>query len=152
MSLLQSGPGPGWAAWIVLQAAACLTLTVAFALGVRALTTPSGDLQRTRLAGTLPWLRAGFLLLTLAWVGQSLWLTMAWGESWAWDSARNLGLLVWLAYAGVLHMHHVPNLRGRRAVQASLVAWGLLALGLVVVPYLGSQAANLTQNPRGSLE
>lgn len=123
--------GPFRLVLLLLHVAAYGALTWAFGLGC-------GSLRRGESAGALQaralrWLRAGFLLLSAGLIAHSTWTTFARGEFWAGEPAQNLGLLVWLAYAGVLHMHHVPSLRGRRTILASLIAWSLLVLILLGV-------------------
>jgi|GEM_PF-1731113 len=112
----------------VTQGTAYAALTVAFVLGLLSLRLRSlpelrcVEYQRR----TIQWIRAGFLLLTLAQIAHCTWTTFAWGESWVWDPAKSLGLLAWMTYAGVLHMHHVPTLKGRKAMLASLGGWVFL--------------------------
>ncbi len=108
-----------------LQAAAYAALTGAFGLGLHALGGAPG-IRPKREQRTLQGIRAGFLLLSLALIAHSAWTALVWGEAWAFDTAKNLGLFAWLVYAGVLHLHHVPGLRGRRVILASLLGWGLV--------------------------
>ena len=97
------------------------------ALSLRAAGEPDAKFQRLMLHGV----RGGFLLLTLGQITQSIGTTLARGEFWIWEPEKNLGLLIWLVYAAVLHMQHVPALKGRKATLASLVAWSFLALALL---------------------
>ncbi len=118
----------------LLHVGAYGALTVASLIGCLSL---RGGASAPALQGTsLRWMRAGFLLLTAGQIAHSTWTTFAWGEFWSWDPAKNLGLMVWLAYAGVLHMHHLPNLKGKKTILASLGAWGLLVLALLCVNLL----------------
>ncbi len=129
--LLGSTPdGPFRFLLLLLHAGAYGALTWAFGLGCGSLRR--GD-SATLQVSALRWLRVGFLLLSAGLISHSTWTTFAWGEFWTWDPAKNLGLLVWLAYAGVLHTHHLPGMRGKKTILASLVAWGLLALLLLGV-------------------
>lgn len=126
--------GPFWVVLALLHVGAYGALTVAAALG--GLSLRHGASAAAPQTATLRWLRAGFLLLTAGQIAHSTWTTFAWGEFWTWDPAKNLGLLVWLAYAAVLHMHHVPDLRGKKTILASLGAWALLILALLCVNLL----------------
>lgn len=126
--------GPFRLALALLHVGAYGTLTVAAVLG--GLSLRRGVSSPAPQMASLRWLRAGFLLLTAGQIAHSTWTTFAWGEFWTWDPAKNLGLLVWLAYAAVLHMHHLPDLRGKKTVLASLGAWALLILALLCVNLL----------------
>jgi ABC-type transport system involved in cytochrome c biogenesis permease subunit len=120
-----------------LRGAALLPLAVAAFLALRTLRASPESAR----PAALRWLRAGFLLLTLAWVAESLWLTVAWGEAWAWDPARNLGLLAWLVCAGALHLHHVPHLKGRKPARTGLAIGSLLALALCGLSLLAERVS-----------
>jgi len=113
---------------VVIFMAAYAALTIGFVLAFRSLLR-SIDLEKT----VVKWIRVGFLLLSVALIVHSTWTTFAWGEYWAWDPAKNAGVLAWLMFAGVLHMHHVPELRGRRVLFASLAAWSLFTLTLAAM-------------------
>lgn len=126
--------GPFRLVLALLHVGAYGALTVAAAFGCLSLrrraSTPGAQMASLR------WLRAGFLLLSAGQIAHSTWTTFAWGEFWTWDPAKNLGLLVWLAYAAVLHMHHMPDMKGKKTVLASLGAWALLILALLCVNLL----------------
>jgi len=131
---LLAGPtleGPFRFVLALLHVGAYGALTVAAVIGC--LSLRGEESAATRQVTSLRWMRVGFLLLSAGQIAHSTWTTFAWGEFWTWDPAKNLGLMVWLAYAGVLHMHHVPSLKGRKTIIASLVAWGLLAIVLLGV-------------------
>jgi hypothetical protein len=103
-----------------LQAAGFACVTVASALG-------AASLLRRPLAGrlespALQWTRAGFLLLGAA---------LAAGGRWPLLPRQQWGLLCWLIYFAVLHVHRVPAFKGRTAAAAGLAGW-LLAAGAYV--------------------
>ncbi len=123
--------GPFGLALIALHLGAYGAFTWAFGLGCASLRR--GESEAAFQKRTLRWIRVGFLMLTAGLVTHCTWTTFAWGEFWAPDPARGFGMVVWLAYAGALHMHHVPSLKGRRTILASLVAWGLLVIILLGV-------------------
>ncbi len=130
--LLGSTPdGPFHLVLLLLHTGAYGALTWAFGLGCRSLRRKTS--ATTLEASSLRWLRAGFLLLSAGLIAHSTWTTFIWGEFWAGEHGQNLGLITWLVYAAVLHMHHVPSLRGRRTILASLAAWSLLAISLLCV-------------------
>lgn len=97
-----------------LQAAGFACVTVAAALGALALLRPAQDPQRV-----LPWTRAGFLLLSGALVAGGLGWPPRPGQLW--------GLLCWLIFFVVLHVHRVPDFKGRTAIVAGLAGWALAA-------------------------
>lgn len=127
--------GPILIGMAVMQIAGYAALTVGFGLGILSL-RPRRESRFDPQGAVLRWIRAGFLLLSAALILHSTWTTFALGEFWVWDPAKNMSLLVWLVYAGLLHMHHVPTLRGRNFVIASLWGWSilvLLALGMTLL-------------------
>ena len=102
--------------WSALQAAGFACVTVASALG-------AATLLRRSLAGrleprALQWTRAGFLLLGGA---------LAAGGRWPLLPRQQWGLLCWLIFFAVLHVHRVPAFKGRTAVLAGLAGWALSA-------------------------
>lgn len=123
--------GPFHLVLLLLHAGAYGAFTWAFGLGCGSLRR--GESAAALQASALRWLRVGFLLLSAGLIAHGTWTNFTWGEFWTGEPAQNLGLMVWLAYAGVLHMHHVPSLRGKKTILASLAAWGLLALLLLGV-------------------
>jgi ABC-type uncharacterized transport system permease subunit len=72
----------------------------------------------------LQWTRAGFLLLGAAWVAGAL---APGGELWPRNSQPQWGLLSWLIFFAVLHVHRVQAFKGRTAVVAGLAGWTLAA-------------------------
>lgn len=102
--------------WSALQAAGFASVTVASALG-------AATLARRSLAGRLEpwalhWTRAGFLLLGGA---------LAAGGRWPLLPLQQWGLLSWLIFFAVLHVHRVPAFKGRPALAAGLAGWALAA-------------------------
>ncbi len=96
------------------------------------------------------WIRFGFFMLACGLVTGSLWAKCAWGDRWGWDPKETWGLLNWLVYAGVLHMHHVPGLKGPKAVWASLLAWGFVLFvffGMGLVPASSQSMHRFTERP-----
>lgn len=121
------GEGPFLIGMALIHAAAYVALTVAFGIALLSLRPPKDSVFNFRLA-VLRWIRIGFLLLSAELILQCTWTTFAWGEFWVWDPGKNFSLLVWLVYAGILHMHHVPTYKGRHLVLACLWGWGFLVL------------------------
>jgi ABC-type uncharacterized transport system permease subunit len=93
-----------------LQLAGFACVTVAAALCARALLARSFLDPRI-----LRWTRAGFLLLSGALVACP------------WDPRQQWGLLSWLVFFAVLHVHRVKDFKGRTAVVAGLAGWALAA-------------------------
>jgi ABC-type uncharacterized transport system permease subunit len=95
-----------------LQLAGFACVTVAAALCARALLVRSFLDPRI-----LRWTRAGFLLLSGALVA----------GAWFQDPRQQWGLLSWLVFFAVLHVHRVKEFKGRTAVVAGLAGWALAA-------------------------
>lgn len=123
--------GPLGLALIALHVGAYGAFTWAFGLGCTSLRR--GESEAAFQKRALRWIRVGFLLLAAGLVAHSTWTTFAWGEFWTPDPAKGFALVVWLVYAGVLHMHHMSTLKGRKTILASLFAWGLLVIILLGV-------------------
>jgi hypothetical protein len=98
-----------------LQAAGFACVTVAAVLGALALRRPAREQPQV-----LRWTRAGFLLLSGALVAGGM-------ASWPRQPGQQWGLLCWLIFFVVLHVHRVPGFKGRTAVLAGLAGWALAA-------------------------
>lgn len=108
----------------VLQAAGFGCVSAAALLDAKALWgRPSpNNLEAWALHGT----RAGFLLLGGALVA-GFWRPEETGL-WPLDFQRQWGLLCWLIFFAVLHVHRVKAFKGRPALAAGIAGW-LLAAG-----------------------
>lgn len=130
-------PGPWAIPYRVLASLGYACVTLALAAGGAALLPPEArwrqgfralDPMKLALQGT----RAGFLMWTGALV---LGVLGAWGHPDAlWlRGAPQRGLLVaWLAYAAVLHTHHLKPVTASRTWFAAALAWGMTLLARVV--------------------
>lgn len=130
--------------WFCL--AAYSNLTLAFAVGIVALLKPaavgfqSGSFWARALGSAninlekmnRQWARFGFLMLASGLVIGGTWARPAWSGYWTWNQKENWSFLGLLIYGAVLHLHYVPAHKGRTALWASLLAWGL-----VVPAYFG---------------
>ena len=54
------------------------------------------------------------------------------GRAWSFDPIETLGLVAWVAYGGLLHMHVFAGWEGRR-----LAAWSFALFVILVVSYRG---------------
>ncbi len=142
--------------------------TVAFVVGVLALIKPGdrsfevGSFWARAMGSTdvnfeqmnRQWIRLGFLLLACGLITGGVWAKFAWSDYWAWDPKENWGLISWLVYGAVLHMHYVPAFKGRKAVWASVFAWGFVLFtyfGMSKLP-TKSQSMHLYTEPPTSGE
>lgn len=77
--------------------------TVPFALAVAALA--SGDPDGATLRAARPWVRLGWLFLTVGLLFGAKWsyVVLGWGGYWAWDPVENAALMPWLTGAAYLH-------------------------------------------------
>jgi ABC-type transport system involved in cytochrome c biogenesis permease subunit len=122
-------PPPEWArSWRLLQAllqfAGFAGVTVAAGLGLRSLLGRPGAGLEDR---ALRWTRAGFLLLGGALAAGALRSQSLGGGLWP-EGREAWGLVAWLTFFAVLHVHRVKAFRGRTAAAAGLGGWILAAL------------------------
>jgi cytochrome c-type biogenesis protein CcsB len=133
------------------------SVTVAFVLSILALLKP-GDRQFeagsfwARAMGATEinfeqlhrsWLRLGFLLLASGLITGGLWAKFAWSDYWAWDPKENWGLITWLIYGAVLHMHHTDQFRGRKMLWTSAAAWGFILFTYFGMSYLPTKSQSM---------
>jgi ABC-type transport system involved in cytochrome c biogenesis permease subunit len=87
-------------------------------------------------AGAGPWLARslhwGFALHSAMMASGSFYKFLLFGTPWSFDPVETLGLLAWLAYGTLLHMHLFAGWEGRR-----LAGWCLFTFVLLVVSYRG---------------
>ena len=74
----------------------------------------------------------GFAFFTIATILGALWAAEAWGGYWSWDPKETWALIVWLNYAGWLHMRLMNGLRGQIAAW-----WALVGLLVTTFAFLG---------------
>jgi ABC-type uncharacterized transport system permease subunit len=108
-----------WAAY------GCLAVNAAVALSLRW----SGDTPAVRrlLAFTLG---LGFLLHSAMLASGSFYKFLLFGSAWSFDPIETLGLVVWLSYGTLLHLHRLAGWDGRR-----LAGWCLSLFVLLTVSY-----------------
>ncbi|MHB8763089.1 MAG: cytochrome c biogenesis protein [Deferrisomatales bacterium] len=106
---------------------ACFALGAAAAAGILA-GTPGPALRRI-LEGSNRW---GFVWFSWGMVSGGIWAYLAWGTYWLWHVKELWSSIVWVYYAAVVHLGHLPGWRGRAQAAASLAG-----LGLVLFTYLG---------------
>ncbi|MDB5068933.1 MAG: putative Cytochrome c assembly protein [Candidatus Eremiobacteraeota bacterium] len=74
----------------------------------------------------------GLPLLSLGIITGAMWAKEAWGAYWQWDPKETAALLSWIVYAGYMHLHTRPNLRG------TFTAWiSILGFVSIIFCYLG---------------
>tara|TARA_S200000501_G_C20864986_1_gene761487 strand:- start:2186 stop:3337 length:1152 start_codon:yes stop_codon:yes gene_type:complete len=74
----------------------------------------------------------GFTFFTIATILGALWAAEAWGGYWSWDPKETWALIVWLNYAGWLHMRLIKGLRGRISAW-----WAIIGLLVTTFAFLG---------------
>lgn len=74
----------------------------------------------------------GFAFFTIATILGALWAAEAWGGYWSWDPKETWALIVWLNYAGWLHMRLMNGLRGQIAAW-----WAIVGLLVTSFAFLG---------------
>jgi len=74
----------------------------------------------------------GLPLLSLGIITGAMWAKEAWGAYWQWDPKETAALISWIVYAGYMHLHTRPNLRG------TFTAWvSVIGFVSIVFCYLG---------------
>ena len=74
----------------------------------------------------------GLPLLSLGIITGAMWAKEAWGAYWQWDPKETAALISWIVYAGYMHLHTRPNLRG------TVTAWiSVIGFVSIVFCYLG---------------
>lgn len=89
------------------------------------------------------WVRIGYLFLLGGLITGGLWAKFAWSDYWAWDPKENWGLICWLIYGAVLHMHHTSFLKGKAVLKVSAFAWILILFTYFGMAYLPSQSQSM---------
>ncbi len=74
----------------------------------------------------------GFAFFTVATILGALWAAEAWGAYWSWDPKESWALIVWLNYAGWLHLRYTKGLRGR-----FMAWWAIIGLFVTTFAFLG---------------
>ena len=74
----------------------------------------------------------GFAFFTVATILGALWAAEAWGAYWSWDPKETWALIVWLNYAGWLHLRYTKGLRGR-----FMAWWAIIGLFVTTFAFLG---------------
>lgn len=74
----------------------------------------------------------GFAFFTVATILGALWAAEAWGAYWSWDPKESWALIVWLNYAGWLHLRYTKGLRGK-----PMAWWAIIGLFVTTFAFLG---------------
>ena len=89
------------------------------------------------------WVRIGYLFLLGGLITGGLWAKFAWSDYWAWDPKENWGLISWLIYGVVLHMHHTAFLKGRILLKVSAFSWLLILFTYFGMSYLPTKSQSM---------
>lgn len=111
-----------WAAFAVLAS------QLGFAL-YRLIARGDSDEVDRRLTFTLS---LAFLLHTAMIASGSLYKFLLFGSVWSFDPVETLGLVAWMAYGTLLHMHLLAGWEGRR-----LAAWSIALFAILFISYRG---------------
>ncbi len=79
---------------------------------------------------------AGFLFWGVMIACGAIWANESWGRYWGWDPIETWSLIVWLIYAGYLHLRLTMGWRGERASWYSVAAMPIALFTLVGIPAL----------------
>jgi ABC-type transport system involved in cytochrome c biogenesis permease subunit len=72
----------------------------------------------------------GWLLMTAGMVAGAFFAKQQWGAYWSWDPRQTWSLLTWFLFTAILHARLTAGWRGRHAAYLTLLAVGLVLLGL----------------------
>jgi cytochrome c-type biogenesis protein CcsB len=78
----------------------------------------------------------GFLFWTVTIAAGSIWAHQSWGRYWGWDPIETWSLIAWLAYGSVLHARLFFRLKPRATAIASVSAFAVFILALLILPFL----------------
>ncbi len=78
----------------------------------------------------------GFLFWTITIAAGSIWAHQSWGRYWGWDPIETWSLIAWLAYGSVLHARLFFRLRATATAWASVSAFVVFVLALLILPFL----------------
>lgn len=82
------------------------------------------DLERL-LSGTILW---GVVLMGGAIVTGALWAKSAFGSYFLWEPKSFASILTWCAYVGIIYLHRVVHVKGKRVVRMSVGAFLLVLI------------------------
>jgi ABC-type transport system involved in cytochrome c biogenesis permease subunit len=88
--------------------------------------TDGDDLERPLVRS----LQLGFLLLTGMIASGSVYKFLLFGKPWSFDPVESMALVVWMAYATLLHLHLFVGWKGKK-----LAGWTLGLFALLVISY-----------------
>ena len=77
-----------------------------------------------------------FPLLTAMIATGAYWANQTWGSYWSWDPKETWAAIMWLVYAGYLHMRITRGWRGRRAAYFAIFGFIVVIFTFFGVTYL----------------
>jgi cytochrome c-type biogenesis protein CcsB len=87
-------------------------------------------------AYTVRFVGFGFLFWTVAIAGGAIWANQSWGRYWGWDPIETWSLIAWLTYGSFLHARLFFRMRPLPTAWASVAAFAVFVLTLLVLPLL----------------
>lgn len=75
-----------------------------------------------------------FWTITIA--AGAIWANQSWGRYWGWDPIETWSLIAWIAYGLLLHARLFFRLRHVGTARASLGAFAVFTLTLLMLPFL----------------
>jgi ABC-type transport system involved in cytochrome c biogenesis permease subunit len=83
-------------------------------------------------------LRLGFVLHSAMMASGSIYKFLLFGRAWSFDPIETLGLVAWVAYGSLLHMHLLSGWNGRRLAYWCVGLFVLLIVSYRVIVYFPS--------------
>lgn len=106
---------------LAVGTACAVCARIGLALG-KTIFAPAEELEKISLRlSTL-----AFPFLTLLIITGAVWAEYAWGSFWRWDPKETWALITWLCYLFLLHAVKVRGWKGRKALNLSIIAFGVV--------------------------
>jgi len=89
-------------------------------------------------AFTVRFVGFGFIFWTVTIAAGAIWANESWGRYWGWDVIETWSLITWIAYGSLLHARRFFRLKPLPTAWASIAAFAVFVLTLLILPFLMS--------------
>lgn len=103
----------------------CLAMSAALAIAALAVSRQAERARRLELLVNRS-VAVAFPFLTLLIITGAIWAEYAWGAFWRWDPKETWALVTWIVYLGYLHLVRTRGWKGKRAMVAAIVGFGVV--------------------------
>ena len=134
--------------WLIIHVFVASLGTGFFALGaglsIVQLFQASGQTKRTRLLSTLPSATSlentayrlvviGFVFWTFTLIAGAIWAESAWGRYWGWDTKEVWTFIIWVIFAGYIHVRATRGWRGSRSAWLAIIGFAAVIFNFTIV-------------------